>query len=165
MIEFKGVVSEQVRIDRMHRVNKLLIIPLIVFFIASTVLLVISAVNKADIGIYLSIVYDVATLVIFVMMYLLPTENRLTYPHYLSNEIQIVIAKSKICHSYFKKTKPIEDVKRVVDVGEWYYIVFKYGDIGNAWICQKDLLMQGTVSDFEKIFEGKICHTSNRLLK
>ena len=52
--------------------------------------------------------------------------------------------------------KPISKVKKVIDMGEWYYIIFKFGDISNSWICQKDLITQGTIEDFEKIFEGKI---------
>jgi len=54
------------------------------------------------------------------------------------------------------RIRPIKKVRKVLDCGEWYYVYFKFGDISNAWVCQKDLLKKGTLEDFEKIFAGKI---------
>lgn len=51
-------------------------------------------------------------------------------------------------------TMPVKDVKRVLDYGECYYII--YTDMGQAIICQKDLLREGTLEEFEEIFAGKI---------
>lgn len=53
-------------------------------------------------------------------------------------------------------TKSLQKVKKVIDAGGWYYIIFKYGDITNAWGCEKDLIVKGTLEEFEKVFEGKI---------
>jgi len=52
---------------------------------------------------------------------------------------------------------PVEKVRKVIDFGYWYIIVFgRTGTIGNGWPCQKNLIEVGTLEDFEKIFEGKI---------
>jgi len=50
----------------------------------------------------------------------------------------------------------LDDVKNVVDLGDWYIVRF-YFPINLRWfICQKDLIVEGTIEDFEKLFEGKI---------
>lgn len=46
--------------------------------------------------------------------------------------------------------------KKILDCGEVYYIVFKFGGITNAWICQKDNIINGTIKDFETLFQSKI---------
>jgi len=50
----------------------------------------------------------------------------------------------------------ISDAKLVRDFGEFYEIVFPFGKISTDFICQKDLLTQGTLEEFEALFEGKI---------
>jgi len=47
-------------------------------------------------------------------------------------------------------------VKKVYDYGEFYFISFYFGKISCYFICQKSLLTQGTIEDFEKLFDGKI---------
>lgn len=46
----------------------------------------------------------------------------------------------------------IEDINTVYDYGEYYQL----WEAGDLFVCQKDLLVQGTIEEFEKIFEGKI---------
>ncbi|MDE6677106.1 MAG: hypothetical protein K2K12_05290 [Clostridia bacterium] len=48
----------------------------------------------------------------------------------------------------------INEVKRVLDYGECYYLI--YTSINQAIICQKDLLKQGSLEEFEALFQGKI---------
>ena len=49
-----------------------------------------------------------------------------------------------------------EDVKTVRDFGEFYEFVFRFGKISTHFICQKDLLVKGTLEEFEALFDGKI---------
>ena len=49
----------------------------------------------------------------------------------------------------------IKDVKRLVDYGEFYEIVFRFGK-GMNFVCQKNKLKIGTLEKFESYFEGKI---------
>jgi len=51
--------------------------------------------------------------------------------------------------------KTISEVLKVIDYWYWYEIVFKQREKMN-YICQKDLIVTGTIEDFEKLFEGKI---------
>ncbi len=50
----------------------------------------------------------------------------------------------------------ISDVKKVVDHGEFYELIFPLGKVGKKYICQKNLLTKGTLEEFESLFEGKI---------
>lgn len=55
------------------------------------------------------------------------------------------------------ETKAIEMVKEVVDYGEFYDLQFYYiAGRSFAFICQKDLLTQGTLEEFERIFKDKL---------
>ena len=56
----------------------------------------------------------------------------------------------------FTEKRSVELVKKVYDYGEFYFISFYFGKISCYFICQKSLLTQGTIEDFEKLFDGKI---------
>ena len=48
----------------------------------------------------------------------------------------------------------IEDIIKVVDFGEWYQMYLT--DKNGRFVCQKSLLVNGTLEEFEKLFDGKI---------
>ena len=50
----------------------------------------------------------------------------------------------------------IENVRNVIDMGEWYTINFYYAYRDMHFVCEKRLLCQGSIEEFEKLFEGKI---------
>lgn len=56
----------------------------------------------------------------------------------------------------FTENRSLELVKKVYDYGDFYFISFYFGKISGNFICQKSLLTQGTIEDFEKLFDGKI---------
>ena len=55
-----------------------------------------------------------------------------------------------------QRAKPISRVKKIYDCGEWYYIIFRFGDMTNAWVAEKKLLTKGTLEAFEEIFNSLI---------
>lgn len=50
----------------------------------------------------------------------------------------------------------ISDASKIVDYGDFYYISFPFGHKTDAFVCQKSLITQGTLEEFEALFEGKI---------
>lgn len=50
----------------------------------------------------------------------------------------------------------IDDVKLVREFDEFYELVFPFGKASIRYICQKNLLTQGSLDEFEALFEGKI---------
>ena len=50
----------------------------------------------------------------------------------------------------------MEGIKGVRDFGEYYVLIFRdLGDFSQI-ICQKDLLTNGTIEQFEELFDGKL---------
>ena len=72
---------------------------------------------------------------------------------------KITIADDGTMHSVSEKfdwERDVSEVKEVIDYGKWYYIKFNYISRNPRFVCEKDLLRQGTLTEFEKIFEDKI---------
>ena len=73
-------------------------------------------------------------------------------PHriYLENDTITCIAEKYV------ETKFWEDVKVVNDYGEFYELIFPFGNASDKFICQKSLLSNGKIEDFENLFGEKI---------
>ena len=50
--------------------------------------------------------------------------------------------------------KPIKKIKKVLEAEDCYYII--YGDMDNSIVCQKNLLVEGSIEEFEELFRCKI---------
>lgn len=69
----------------------------------------------------------------------------------------VSIENGEIRKVQFQQTdvvKEVKKIKKVIDEGKWYIVI--YSGLSNAIICQKDLLVEGTLEEFETIFAGKI---------
>jgi len=60
------------------------------------------------------------------------------------------------------KEMPISEVVKVRDYGHAYYLRFKKQPDAKWWICQKDLLTEGSIEEFEALFEGKIIRKNTK---
>lgn len=56
----------------------------------------------------------------------------------------------------FSCSNLVESVTKVEDYGEFYFLKFDYSHRCGRFICQKDLITQGTIEEFEEIFKDKI---------
>ncbi|MDE7405873.1 MAG: hypothetical protein K2M89_03245 [Clostridiales bacterium] len=56
----------------------------------------------------------------------------------------------------FEHARYYDDVKKVIDCGEWYHMVFYMGQKNYDYICQKDLITEGTIEEFEEYFKDKL---------
>ena len=61
----------------------------------------------------------------------------------------------------YLEQKCIDDVKRVYEYADFYELCFPFGNISIRFICQKSLLTQGTLEEFESLFKGKITKKSS----
>lgn len=52
------------------------------------------------------------------------------------------------------ESKFIGDEKEVIDHGEFYEIVYPIGKVSDKFVCQKDLLTQGSLEKFEGLFRN-----------
>ena len=56
----------------------------------------------------------------------------------------------------FEYARYYDDVKKVIDFGEWYHIVFYWPHKSWSYLCQKDLITEGTIEEFEELFKDKL---------
>lgn len=85
-------------------------------------------------------------------------------------EYHITIDEEKIIQESPLWRKPVEKsikkIKKVLDYGDVYYII--YGDMNNSIVCQKDLLVQGSIEEFKVLFKDKIkqcCRAKSEIVK
>lgn len=52
--------------------------------------------------------------------------------------------------------KSVVNVKKIIDVGEWYQILFYFPHKNMYFVCQKNLITKGTIQQFEQLFKDKI---------
>ena len=100
-------------------------------------------------------VFFVMSLLGTVWMFVLTwTVRRDAYP----TRIAIDIKENTIFGEYRKGagSRSIDDVKKVIDMGGFYDIIFYFPNQWANCICQKDLIVEGTIEEFEKLFEDKI---------
>ncbi|MBQ5725744.1 MAG: hypothetical protein IIV80_06295 [Clostridia bacterium] len=157
MIEFNGKVSKQCRrhIQKQEGLAGLFagVTVLIIFIIPVIILLI----KFLIIPWYITLALCVPFAIFYVAAtYFAPfgkSTEKLIIP------LRIVISDDRTIASHGEKFHlicSIDDVTMVVDMGEWYHISFgKKLGLGR-FVCQKDLLVQGTIEDFEKLFEGKL---------
>ena len=92
-------------------------------------------------------------LVLFVMVSIAPlisTENHPTQIEVMDGVIYTTTVHGNTI------SKDVYDVKKVIDTGDCYFILFALLPKNFSCLCQKDLLVEGTLEDFERLFEGKI---------
>ena len=160
MIEFNGPITEENQLNRMKKVNK----KEIQIFIFGLIFIWIVAIA---IGLPLKILQDLwgelilCSVILLVVTFLsAKTPKKIVLRFRLSPHI--VITEEDLSLELWKnggkvwRTRKLSRVKKVLDCGEVYYIIFKFGDITNAWICQKDNIINGTIEDFETLFQSKI---------
>lgn len=52
--------------------------------------------------------------------------------------------------------RDINKIKSIEDFGTFYFFKMYFPNGNGTFICQKDLIIEGTIEEFEKLFEGKI---------
>ena len=82
------------------------------------------------------------------------TQNELfPYRAFIDREEGTVIIQPVTGEKY-ERFSMIQEVKIVNDYGDWYHMIIPKQD--KYFIFQKDLITQGTIEEFESIFEDKI---------
>ena len=74
---------------------------------------------------------------------------KLSYETVYDNEFFYI---DELNQEFYKYT---DDVSKIIEYENMYIIVFS-GLMGLGIIAQKNLLVEGTFEEFEKLFEGKI---------
>lgn len=164
MVEFDGQISERNQLNRMEKVRK----KEIVVFLSGIIFIWIVTVSFGLIfGDLQSILVEliVCTIIMLACIILIAkTTEKVALriklsPHIIITETDLSLELWKNGEKTWRK-RNLTKVKKVLDCGEVYYIIFRFGDITNAWICQKDNVVSGTIGGFERIFQSKIVKES-----
>ena len=147
MVRFSGIINNRSREYLLRKMKKRVIFLFIIMFCLLGIPSIFIAI-KFQIYFFLILSFLTAICPFFILS--------LSYREYFPKniiidreEIQIeTCANCRICS--------IEDVKNVLDYGAFFdIIIYSPTRIYNC-ICQKDLLVEGTIEEFEKLFEDKI---------
>ena len=152
MIEFNGEITGNCKKYMLKRSSRLGVIAALIV----AVLFEIPAIILLSIMLDWIFIITLPVLCLFVFL-AGATPDPKTHSSILPTKVSITTTNEIISESEsFHYTRSIEDVKEVVDFGEWYHIFF-YPECKNGhFVCQKDLLTKGSIEEFEKIFEGKV---------
>lgn len=154
MIEFQGIYSESskkfcLRLQSMRALS--VVVPIICLF--------------AIVDIVISVILDLWVCIIFLFPLILLAPFAMIAPYlekqkYLQGMLpdKVIISKEAGVSAFWKDdsfTRPLDSVKKIVSTGEQFLFVF-YNPKRTDIICQQDLLVEGTLEEFENIFAGKI---------
>ena len=153
--EMNDVVKDYVMSCRKFQVKLLNIIMCVVFLVPPVILGVFNFNNLIVLIISIAIF---ASFLIFIIV--LGRYNSPIHVFKESEPDEIIILEDIIevagNAKYCYKQKKLYEVKKVIDFGAFYSIIFYLPDIDRRFVCQKDLITKGTLEEFEKLFEDKI---------
>ncbi len=154
MIIFNGEISNNSK-NYLLRYNKIGgfisgLIPAIIILIPIIILTIVS--NWA---------YAIAIpfIVIFPFITSIPCSKKNRYQIY-PVEIKITDEQILCTNSKYNLVRELSQIKFVKDFGGFYHIQFDFPHRDIHFLCQKDLMVKGTIGEFEALFKGKIIRKS-----
>ena len=163
MIKFYGKIAYDIQ-RRIHRKERfwvrILLLGAVPVVTAITIGYVISFVNNPFGAGDLYGIIGLPCLTIFLVVFLI---YQLVTPWYKDFRATGVIVNVEIDLENIKSNRPdiliaVAETKRIIDYGDCYHI--RYKRFKAPIICQKNLLKEGSLEDFERIFSDKIVRKS-----
>ena len=152
MIIFSGVVSDEVQIQTMKKRNKYS------FWFCAISSFIIILVGEllwffldGDMKLWY-ILSGVLIATVLLQLWNPKKKIRFNWEYHITIDTEKIIVESPLWPKPLQK--PLKKVKKILDAQNCYYII--YADINNSIVCQKDLLVEGTIEEFEELFAGKI---------
>lgn len=154
MIVFSGVISDEIQTKTMKMRNKyfffLFIIILAMSIIISGIFIFVFLIENVKEWLIASAV--IACVVVILGLWNPRKKLPFHWEYRITIEEKNIIVESPLWTKRLQKA--VKKIKKVFDTGDCYYII--YSDIINSIVCQKDLLKEGSLQEFETIFAGKI---------
>lgn len=164
MIEFNGAISEKAQLDRLKRADKEVMRVFIVGLIIIWLILILSDLIFGNVlrelwkeAVLCTVIMIVPTLLTAKMSEKVALRFKIA-PHIIITENDLSLEMYSNGKQVWR-TRKISKVKKILDCGEVYYIIFKFGDITNSWVCSKSNIVNGTIDEFETLFQSKIVKT------
>ena len=145
MIEFKGKVTNKNAINSQARMLKTAII------ICSVIPMLIMLALLGSHWFFRTIILAMIPLVIVVTI-VIPNKFVVFLPEvlFIDRDEWTIVSRIKGLGEIYKN---LDDITKVEDCGDYYAFYFNNRISGLGFIAQKDLIAQGTIEEFEEIFE------------
>jgi len=153
MIEFNGYITGKAQKQFARRTQyftRVICVFTELVMLPTTLWITLGTNNYFFLKIYLTVAV-VLTIAMFV-----PPQSKKTMKQYTPRNICLREEYITCVTDKGVESKLIEKAKRVYDYGEFYEIDFPIGNFSPNFICQKNLLVVGTLEEFEKKFKDKI---------
>ena len=151
MIKFEGQVSGQTLnyILNQHRRRS---------FISASIVAAVLSIVIVVVAVLYSMVFliGLAFPAIFVAISIVAKPSKNMYSSISPQRVYIEGETLVTEYESFSFSRTIQQVEAVIDFGEGYYIKFYPSYKCPHFVCQKSLLVNGTLEDFEKLLVGKI---------
>lgn len=149
MICFKGKASKEVRSFARKKTIKVMAPFNITFFLVGIIPFIVDYHFE-----FLKFIFALSFVSCAIMWFLLPI---LSLETFLPQKVEI---EDGFIEWFFVDIRPqmiaVDKVKRVTDRGNFYEIDFYFPSKMATCICQKDLLAEGTLEEFEDLFKDKL---------
>ena len=151
MVEFDGVIDYKIKSrtlrTRMRMLSWGLLVAASLGVVLTIVNLPINSESETEI-----LVFTILMTIIAVIILIIPFKTNIEWNVNVKISTDNIEYSPPVCIE--PTIIPLEKVKKVIDEGDCYQII--YVEYSNAIICQKDLLVQGTLEEFEEIFKDKL---------
>ena len=168
MIEFKGEFSNDCKLYMAKKALRLfafvLFITIFIMLIPMVIVLIIGQEDStlffmAEVTVILLCILFLAGIVLIVCSFIHKIVAATAKKYNTKNLPNRVIIDDKMIEKdgeVINEYALISKVKKVIDEGEWYFILFYFPYKQANCICQKNLITKGSIEEFEELFKDKI---------
>jgi hypothetical protein len=151
MFEFKGKLSEECENFLYNKQKRMELISCSCIGAVVSVIIIISAILVSPI-ILIGLIWSA----LFVLIPLLPFTKK-SFLQHMPNRIVFDFDKDTIFYSSEKNKDSfnISQIEKILDYGNFYHLIFEPVP-DSYYVLQKDLMVKGTIEEFEKCFNDKI---------
>lgn len=151
MFEFSGSLSYEIiaKVKKQQRKGEITVISIVT--LVFSIPLIIIAIDVTPIVLLFLIIFAL----MYIPSFIPPTKSFIEYMPVnilLDLEDGTIVYKNKTIEMFHM----ISDIKNIEDNTDFYRVIFSVGDKNPYYILQKDLIVQGTIQEFEEYFNDII---------
>ena len=157
MIEFKGKLSKNSKMRLLKdQVMLYFVIMLLVYFVVGGIALIIALSCEFMFLFWITMIVLTLLFVLFLVIPFTGREKELKYLVYKNiivdtKDEYIYVTRNFDNYTYCVK---FSQLKKIIENEEFFHLKIRFKI--NGVICQKDLITQGSIEEFKKIFDGLI---------
>jgi hypothetical protein len=152
MIEFKGNISDKCKKYIWNRETKIVSLSCIILSLIFSGAVIVVAI-KVNLIVLLFLLLAIG----FAVLGSIPQkgiDERIPQSVSIENNEILFVSETN------SKSHSVSDVKKVIDMGEWYVIDLYFPNKNLYCVCQKDLLTEGSAEEFETLFARRLVRNS-----